>query len=132
MRQVLSDNGSRRMWITQVEAIDTESLLSFNWHKFYNDLRTEFRESYAKGEMPWLLTHEEIKKLNAQNKNVSAKSELAIVLEELYSWYEPFDPKLLKPVAIKMPQHPKLTKQLQSAQGAFRKDNLRYRRDGRP
>ena len=84
MRQVLSDNGSRRMWFVRVNKIDTTRMLHINLHKLYRDLRNEFRTLYAQGIMPWLLTQDEIDILYKMNEQVSAKSDLAIWLNNIW------------------------------------------------
>lgn len=81
---VLSENGTRRMWIIPVGKIDTSAALRVNLHKLYNDLRAEFRMEFKKGTMPWLLSQAEIDLLNKQNTSYAARSDLDLVLEEIW------------------------------------------------
>lgn len=88
-RQVLSDHGSRRMWFVQVNQINTDGMLQINLHKLYNDLREEFKVRYNNGEMPWLLTQQEINVLYGMNLQLAAKSDLAIWLDTIWPAHEP-------------------------------------------
>ena len=81
---VLSEDGTRRLWIIPVGKIDTSAALRINLHRLYTDLRKEFREEFSKGRMPWLLTQEEINQLNGLNQAFAAQSDLDLVLEELW------------------------------------------------
>ena len=84
MRQVLSDNGTRRMWFVKVNKINTNGMLQINLHKLYNDLRNEFRAEYADGRMPWLLTQQEINVLYKMNESLTAKSDIAMWLDDVW------------------------------------------------
>lgn len=88
-RQVISDNGSRRMWFVQVNQINTDGMLQINLHKLYNDLREEFKVRYNNGEMPWLLTQQEINVLYGMNMSLAAKSDIAIWLDTIWPTYIP-------------------------------------------
>lgn len=83
-RLSLSSNGSRRMWLVKVNKIKTTELLYINLHKLYNDLRDEYRQEIAEGNTPWLLTQDEIDNLYNMNELLSAKSDLAIWLDEVW------------------------------------------------
>lgn len=83
-KQVLSDNGSRRMWFIKVNKINTAGMLQVNLHKLYNDLRNEFRREYADGRMPWLLTQDEINVLYKMNESLAAKSDISMWLDEVW------------------------------------------------
>jgi len=110
----LSDNGSRRLWFIPVGCIDTVSAAKVNLHKMYNNLREEFRQIYNQGVLPWLLTQEEVMFLNQRNQNMSASSELAILLEEFWPaiGYEmPND--YLEDVDVKRYKGPKLMSSLE-------------------
>lgn len=85
-RQVLSDNGSRRMWFVKVNKINTNGMLQINLHKLYNDLRQEFRAEYADGRMPWLLTQDEINILYKMNEVLAAKSDIGMWLDEVWPY----------------------------------------------
>jgi hypothetical protein len=94
-KQVISDNGSRRMWFIKVNKIDTEALLYINLHKLYNDLRIEFRIEYRKGNMPWLMSQDEIDQLYIMNESVAAKTDLGLWLEEIWPTTSPMPPDYL-------------------------------------
>lgn len=98
MKQTLSDNGSRRMWFIKVNKIDTTRLLHINLHKFYRDLRNEFRTLYDQGIMPWLLTQDEIDLLYKMNEQVSARSDLAIWLNTIWPIDEPMPPDYISSI----------------------------------
>ena len=98
MKQVLSDNGSRRMWFIRVNKIDTNRLLHLNLHKLYNDLRSEFRALYSQGIMPWLLTQDEIDLLYKMNERISAKSDLSIWISNTWPSEEAMPVDYLKDV----------------------------------
>lgn len=83
-RQIISDNGSRRLWFVKVGKINTSALLNINLHKLYNDLRDEFRTEYKNGHMPWLLSQEEINLLYKTNEKVAAKSDLDLWLDQIF------------------------------------------------
>lgn len=97
-KQVLSDNGSRRMWFIKVNKINTTGMLQINLHKLYNDLRAEFRSEYADGRMPWLLTQDEINVLYKMNESLSAKSDIAMWLEEVWPTMDKMPKDYLKDV----------------------------------
>lgn len=84
--QVLSDNGTRRMWMCQVSNIDTDRMLKINWHTFYNQLREDFRNEYLKGKMPWLLSQEQINTLNIQNRGLAARTDIGVMLETTFPY----------------------------------------------
>ena len=94
-KQVLSDNGSRRMWFIKVNKINTTGMLQVNLHKLYNDLRDEFRREYADGRMPWLLTQDEINILYKMNDSLSAKSDIGMWLDEVWPTHTKMSPDYL-------------------------------------
>lgn len=98
MRQVLSDNGSRRMWFVKVNKIDTGAMLHINLHKLYNDLRDEFRREYNKGNMPWLLTQDEIALLYKMNDSLTAKNDLTMWIEEMWPTLAPMPDTYFKDI----------------------------------
>lgn len=90
-KHILSANGSRRMWWCAVNKIDTQALLNFNWHKFYKDLRDEFRIEVNKGETPWLLSRKDTMIVTERNNKMAAKNEVDLVLEEVFPYDEPIN-----------------------------------------
>lgn len=80
----MNEEGSRRIWFIPVGQIDTISARKINLHKLYNDLRIEFRKLFSLGQMPWLLTQDEITLLNKLNGKIALGSDLSIALEEIY------------------------------------------------
>lgn len=90
-KHILSANGSRRMWWCAVNKIDTQKLLNFNWHKFYRDLRDEFRIEVNKGKTPWLLSREDTMVVTERNNKMAAKTEIDLVLEEIFPYNEPIN-----------------------------------------
>lgn len=90
-KHLLSQNGSRRMWLCQVEKIDTLKLMDFNWHKFYRDMRSEFRAQVVQGKTPWLFSTAETVQISARNQKLSAKNAVDLALEELFPYSEPID-----------------------------------------
>lgn len=91
MKQILSDNGSRRMWFVKVNKIDTDAMLCINLHKLYNDLRAEFRDEYKRGKMPWLLGQEEINTLYKMNEQLASTSDLDMWLQDVWPIDEELD-----------------------------------------
>jgi len=108
MRQVLSDNGSRRMWFVKVNKINTNGMLQINLHKLYNDLREEFRIEYADGRMPWLLTQDEINQLYKMNEALSARSDLSMWIDDVWPIHGPMPSDYLKDVTSVQAMHGKL------------------------
>ena len=89
-RHVLSQNGSRRMWLAEVLGVDTDRLLHVNWHRFYNTLRAEFKENMKQPTLPWLMTQEQVAQVSTRNKKLAARTDLDIVLEDLFPYNEKF------------------------------------------
>lgn len=86
LKQIISDNGSRRLWYTKIRSIDTTRMLQIDLHAMYNNMRDRFRKAVAKGETPWLLTKEEVTLVSENNKEMRAKSSLDLNLEEIFPY----------------------------------------------
>lgn len=94
-----SDNGNRRIWAiivgdynshTKTGGINTNALLRFNWHKFYNDMIDQFDKEVRAGKTPWLPTTQDIAEFEEVHKKVSAETNLSMVLQEVYPYTSPF------------------------------------------
>lgn len=80
-RHIISANGSRRLWLCEVNKVDTMKLLKFNWHTFYNRMRVAFKLELAEGKLPWLLDFADTKATTRRNENLAAKTDLDLALE---------------------------------------------------
>lgn len=89
--QIVSDNGSRRLWYTKIKKINTTKMLSLNLHAVYTDLRERFKAEVALGHTPWLLSREEIMRVTEHNKLIRTKSSIDYDLEELFPYTTQYD-----------------------------------------
>lgn len=85
-RQIISDNGSRRLWFARIKSIDTMALMNVNFHKLYQNVRNEFRDLLSKGKLPWLMSFNDTKRVTRQNKGIKAMSSTDLNLRELFPY----------------------------------------------
>lgn len=85
-RQIISDNGSRRLWFARIKSIDTMALMNVNFHKLYQNVRNEFRDLLSKGKLPWLMSFDDTKRVTKQNKGIKAMSSTDLNLRELFPY----------------------------------------------
>lgn len=85
-RQIISDNGSRRLWFARIKSIDTMALMNVNFHKLYQNVRNEFRDLLSKGKLPWLMSFNDTKRVTRQNKGIKAMSSVDLNLRELFPY----------------------------------------------
>lgn len=85
-RQIISDNGSRRLWFTKIETINTSAMLNINLHAFYRNMKARFKEELARGRTPWLLSFDQTKEVTRQNMGLKAHSSLDIALREVFPY----------------------------------------------
>ena len=85
-KQIISENGSRRLWYAKIVSIDTRKMMDINLHKLYQNIRAEFRERMALGDLPWLMEHADTKKVTQQNKQIRASSSIDLELRELFPY----------------------------------------------
>lgn len=86
LRQIISDNGSRRLWFARIKMVHTERLLNVDLHAFYNNMRDEFRALVAQGKAPWLMEFTETLSITQQNKAIKAQSSVDIALRDLFDY----------------------------------------------
>lgn len=86
LRQIISDNGSRRLWFGRVKMVHTERLLNLDLHEFYNNMRNEFKSMVAQGKVPWLMETKEVKRITEQNKTIKAQSSIDIALRDIFAY----------------------------------------------
>lgn len=85
-KQIISDNGSRRLWYAMITGIDTNKLICMNLHKFYRDMREEFRAEVSNGGTPWLLSKKETERVSVQNEGIKARSSLDLDLADMFPY----------------------------------------------
>ena len=116
LRQRISANGSRHMWIVRVKKIDIDRMRMINLHTLYNNLREEFRQELDSGKVPWLLDQQDIDLLNEMNRAIAIENEPLLWLQELWPIQENFNESMygrLKDIKITT-DHLLTTKQLQT------------------
>lgn len=91
LRQIISDNGSRRLWFARIKMVHTEKLLNVDLHAFYNNMRDEFRTLVAQGKAPWLMEFTETLSITQQNKAIKAQSSVDIALRDLFDYTTEYD-----------------------------------------
>lgn len=85
-QQIISANGSRRQWYVAIDQIDTNKMLDIDLHAFYCNLREEFHQQVAQGEIPWILKREQSAEVTKRNKSIAAESSLDLVLRDLFPY----------------------------------------------
>lgn len=86
LRQIISDNGSRRLWFGRIKMIHTDKLLHVNLHEFYNNMKREFHQRVELGQTPWLMEFKETLQITEQNKAIKAASGLDIALRDIFAY----------------------------------------------
>ena len=79
LRQCISADNSRHMWIVQVKKIDTGRMRKINLHTLYNNIRGEFRKELKSGIIPWLLDEKDLNLLKEMNEAATAENDLLSV-----------------------------------------------------
>lgn len=90
-KQIISDNGSRRLWFAEIRNVDSNKMLNINLYELYNNLRIEFEQEVISGNTPWLLDTEETKEVTAQNKALKAQSSIDIDIREVFAYTTDYD-----------------------------------------
>ncbi len=81
----LGRDGTRRIWITPIEFIDTDKLQKVNWHYFFNALKTtEYDKQLLEKNLPWCLTEKEIDIAYKINDEHRAKTSIRFALEDVF------------------------------------------------
>lgn len=85
----IGTKGSRRLFHIPVKWVDTDTINELCWHPIIKELREEMFEGLKKkGTLPWLLTKEELQYQSFLHEFIRFKSELEIVLFEVYNFDE--------------------------------------------
>lgn len=87
----LSDTGSRRLFHIPVEWVDTNKMDTVNWYSLINRLRDECTAALEKGEIPWLLSEEELQLQADLHVSITDKSSMDIVLNQVWDFEIEFD-----------------------------------------
>lgn len=86
LEQIISQNGSRRLWYGKIDYIDTSAMLDIDLHQLYNNLRKEFHEALARGESPWTMTKHQTQLVTINNRDLALESSIDIVLREEFPY----------------------------------------------
>ena len=81
----LGHDGSRRLFHIPVSWVDTDSIMKINWHKLINDVIKKVKAAVAVGEIPWLLSEDELEQQTSLHRGITSLNALDIALSELYS-----------------------------------------------
>lgn len=82
----LSDQGSRRLFHIPVKWVDTDSLTTINWHTIVNNLRVELQAKFNQGQIPWIMTEQELTYQRSLHQNLRSRTNLDMILFELYDF----------------------------------------------
>ena len=80
----LGNTGSRRLFHIPVTWVKTTKLGTVNWHKFINDLKKEVSAALKLGEVPWLLTEDELEQQVVLHKSITSSNTFDIILSEIF------------------------------------------------
>lgn len=89
--QRMMRNGTRKMWWVRVNHIHTEDVIYFDWHTFYNSMRKEFEQCLSRGEQPWILPKDIMRRLDESNIQGTAQTEVDMILRECFPIDETVD-----------------------------------------
>lgn len=84
----LGQEGSRRLFHIPVKWVDTDKIGSVNWHGLVAKLKKEMDEALAKGDVPWLLSEDELTYQRELHTTLRAKTTLDYILLEAYAFGE--------------------------------------------
>jgi hypothetical protein len=82
----LEQDSSRRVALIEVDWIDTDKLMSINWHHFYRELVRRGKELMKKNIYPWKLSQAAIDKQYQENERFRSPNDLEIIIKELYNF----------------------------------------------
>ena len=84
----LGDDGSRRLFHIPVKWVDTDHMNTVCWHSLINGLKKEAEFSMRAGDVPWLLTQDQLDYQAQLHRNIRSKTTLDYALEELFKFEE--------------------------------------------
>ena len=85
----LGNEGSRRIFHIPVKWVATDKMEKICWHKLFRDLKTEVDNALARGNVPWLLTEEQLQYQRVLHGQIRAKTNLDLLLEEVFAFDGP-------------------------------------------
>jgi hypothetical protein len=87
----LGAEGSRRLFHIPVKWVDTEHMeTNICWHALINNLKTEMFLSIKSGQVPWLLTEDQLQLQRIYHSKIRSKNSIDLALEEIFEWEIPF------------------------------------------
>lgn len=94
----LGQEGSRRIFHIPVSWVDTDKLNSICWHGLVRGLKDQIDKAKAKGEIPWLLSEDELSYQLSLHVGIRAKTTLDYILLEAFGFEEEEDPPMAEAV----------------------------------
>lgn len=85
----LGDEGSRRLFHIPVKWVDTDHMDTVCWHSLISKLHEEVKFAIKSGDIPWLLTQEQLEYQSSLHKNIRSRTTLDFALEELFRFDVP-------------------------------------------
>lgn len=85
----LGAEGSRRIFHIPVKYIDTDHMNTVCWHKLVNDLKQQMELGIRSGDIPWLLTQDQLNYQSKLHSNIRARNTLDYALEEIFDFSKP-------------------------------------------
>lgn len=84
----LGNEGSRRLFHIPVKWVDTDHMATVCWHRLINSLKEEMQIGLRMGEIPWLLTKDQLDQQMELHRSLRAKNTLDYALEEIFDFSE--------------------------------------------